>query len=146
MYCPSPSGASMRDHPREYGENNAFAYLRGRRYGSSPRIRGKFKQLPHNETSMGIIPANTGKIASGIQRPDSGRDHPREYGENEYTVPAPLNGFGSSPRIRGKSEVGLLRGRFYGIIPANTGKIPVGVEPSEGVWDHPREYGENLQG
>ena len=30
-----------RDHPREYGENNAGAYLKGRRAGSSPRIRGE---------------------------------------------------------------------------------------------------------
>ena len=31
----------------------------------------------------------------------------------------------------------------FGIIPANTGKIPQGSAAAGGAWDHPREYGEN---
>ena len=52
--------------------------------------------------SFGIIPANTGKIASGKHTHKNARDHPREYGENGHGYYRARAGWGSSPRIRGK--------------------------------------------
>ena len=53
---------AMRDHPREYGENQLSHRRGGRRAGPSPRIRGELADVP-------------------VPRPCA-RDHPREYGEN----------------------------------------------------------------
>ena len=71
------------------------------------------------------------------------RDHPREYGEN--LPPDMTRAFdeGSSPRIRGESlciDPKIITPR---IIPANTGRIVVCIDPGEKAGDHPREYGEN---
>ena len=71
------------------------------------------------------------------------RDHPREYGENNFCAAASPGDDGSSPRILGKSANAGQRGRGWGIIPANTGKIYVPRSCATTWWDHPREYGEN---
>ena len=70
-----------------------------------------------------IIPANTGKMFwCPMTRTKTG-DHPREYGENALAGGHREAARGSSPRIRGKWDVG---------------------EGFDFCWgDHPREYGEN---
>ncbi len=132
-----------RDHPREYGENGGGKKQVFTRGGSSPRIRGKFISYSLLTTLSGIIPANTGKIPSTAAPPPCLPDHPREYGENRTSCMRASTWTGSSPRIRGKFSAfgeGELVG---GIIPANTGKMELGVEWSGFSRDHPREYGEN---
>ena len=92
---------------------------------------------------VGIIPANTGRIAF-LGAPFSPlTDHPREYGENLPLRPQRFSFPGSSPRIRG--EFGLTRPEidFKGIIPANTGRIHGHADQPSQQGDHPREYGEN---
>ena len=70
------------DHPREYGENgNADSPARVY-YGSSPRIRGEYRVEQRKHVSVGIIPANTGRIISIPPDVQPFADHPREYGEN----------------------------------------------------------------
>ena len=70
------------DHPREYGENSQRFRSCPPLVGSSPRIRGKFREHLRLDETRRIIPANTGKIMwFSILRILSG-DHPREYGEN----------------------------------------------------------------
>ena len=74
----------------------------------------------------------------------SGRDHPREYGENQLVCGTdPITG-GPSPRIRGKSAGLWYRPYHWGTIPANTGKMPASSPLNAETRDHPREYGENL--
>ena len=135
--------ARRQDHPREYGENSITLKALHAHRGSSPRIRGEYSPcrsgLPHGR----IIPANTGRIWLVSNMQVNIGDHPREYGENcvrsihESTSP------GSSPRIRGESAKTRKDSVAYGIIPANTGRIPrKGVTP-QSFTDHPREYGEN---
>ena len=70
------------DHPREYGEND---YIFGNLDiigGSSPRIRGELPLAPTPFRTLGIIPANTGRIYAAAPPCLARRDHPREYGEN----------------------------------------------------------------
>ena len=55
--------ADTGDHPREYGENVLQSIATAEKEGSSPRIRGKFEEVNAAEGIVGIIPANTGKIA-----------------------------------------------------------------------------------
>ena len=71
------------------------------------------------------------------------RDHPREYGENSRVRSLRFLAGGSSPRIRGKFHQATSQVIHGGIIPANTGKIPVVVACCGLSRDHPREYGEN---
>ena len=53
---------TLRDHPREYGENRWWSGGRSKGAGSSPRIRGELGTLSFRATRLGIIPANTGRI------------------------------------------------------------------------------------
>ena len=54
------------------------------------------------DSSIGIIPANTGRIIHALTHVYHFTDHPREYGENDagWTVDNVMEG--SSPRIRGE--------------------------------------------
>ena len=82
MICGICASKSLRDHPREYGENVHHYGRDNRRRGSSPRIRGKCQHRTGPTPRGGIIPANTGKILPRTCSFRSLRDHPREYGEN----------------------------------------------------------------
>ena len=92
-----------RDHPREYGENIVAFSAMSTELGSSPRIRGESDQVETVFWSRGIIPANTGRIASPGGSLNSTWDHPREYGENLLYGKSQGRCMGSSPRIRGES-------------------------------------------
>ena len=131
------------DHPREYGENRSGFGDKVEPDGSSPRIRGESARLPHRCIQLGIIPANTGRIASAGGIPPPVRDHPREYGENMKPRVNWQTILGSSPRIRGE----FLRFFYWclaaRIIPANTGRMVIVCGLGVHWWDHPREYGEN---
>ena len=131
--------------------------------GSSPRIRGEWRCFATTFANTGIIPANTGRIYMDAPGYPNSRDHPREYGENQSERPQPRTSrdhpreygenircpartwspTGSSPRIRG--ELGLLMRLIMlpGIIPANTGRMPLARKTRYNLTDHPREYGEN---
>ena len=141
--APAIPAADFRDHPREYGENPAFLRSFMRKEGSSPRIRGKCGVLPLGWHDVGIIPANTGKIARRGGRRRSYGDHPREYGENIGSITNIVREKGSSPRIRGKLLHQTAPTSPRRIIPANTGKIFLLLSLPRVSGDHPREYGEN---
>ena len=111
------------DHPREYGENQGHRRSHITVTGSSPRIRGECKPLHRLHNELGIIPANTGRITTGVKRYLGMRDHPREYGENKQNPDLLENVDGSSLRIRGECDGAEHTPWSDGIIPANTGRI-----------------------
>ena len=111
------------DHPREYGENAVTCRFTMSMLGSSPRIRGEFNHVLDDAGSQGIIPANTGRIIVSVLPRIAERDHPREYGENSYSL--------------AETQADLW------IIPANTGRMKCHCLSTQGTRDHPREYGEN---
>ena len=78
-----------------------------------------------------------------MRREDRG-DHPREYGENTHSSAGGVFFMGSSPRIRGELMEFEGDSLDEGIIPANTGRIDQHHAYGRAVWDHPREYGENV--
>ena len=98
--------------------------------------------MPRGRT-IGIIPANTGRMTQAKTVWRSEPDHPREYGENQHADPNKAYVWGSSPRIRGESRALVTVGSVLGIIPANTGRMICGICASKSPKDHPREYGEN---
>ena len=93
----------LPDHPREYGENASTWSRASTSSGSSPRIRGECCSALGTKHVMGIIPANTGRIAVFACSTTPERDHPREYGENFPCCSWSRCPSGSSPRIRGES-------------------------------------------
>ena len=164
-HAPGPYPAST-DHPREYGENGIGGRDTTDPAGSSPRIRGEFGGDAASEGGVGIIPANTGRMQLLDAESIDIQDHPREYGENRTSTFPPPTPTGSSPRIRGEwrsrdgfvDKSGIIpanTGRIEGwdcvsevsegIIPANTGRMQPARVRAPTVWDHPREYGENLR-
>ena len=113
----------VRDHPREYGENQLVCGTDPITGGSSPRIRGESINAWDKVRPSGIIPANTGRMVTSV-----------------HTSPSCS---GSSPRIRGECHHYGPCNRGMGIIPANTGRIHMYFEKVYSDGDHPREYGEN---
>ena len=70
--------------------------------------------------------------------------HPRACGENHAPSLGVRGAPGSSPRVRGKLEVGLLGGGGLGLIPARAGKTTASVRAAARTWAHPRACGENF--
>ena len=132
------------DHPREYGENYAANPIRVDYSGSSPRIRGEYGPAARKLITLGIIPANTGRIRILQRLTPFGWDHPREYGENPHLHFEVYPWVGSSPRIRGESAISSFAAQMKGIIPANTGRMIILSARNLSRGDHPREYGENI--
>ena len=95
-------GSFAWDHPREYGENALSFPVFVVGQGSSPRIRGEWQELFLSAAPSGIIPANTGRICRTLRITSVMRDHPREYGENDFPKASLARRDGSSPRIRGE--------------------------------------------
>ena len=113
--------------------------------GSSPRGRGKRRDRPMGADDPGLIPAWAGKTPGRWAQASSARAHPRVGGEN-YGVEIELfDGYGSSPRGRGKLCDEVLSRERSRLIPAWAGKtaLVIGVLKARGA--HPRVGGENPQ-
>ena len=109
-------------HPRVCGENTVSPLNISALAGSSPRVRGKRGCMRVGVRPRGLIPACAGKTPGVWRRPPGGGAHPRVCGENLSFVEDGAVGYGSSPRVRGKLEVGLGGGCDLGLIPACAGK------------------------
>ena len=97
-YCPRPDAA----HPRVCGENWGRGCGRGRRPGSSPRVRGKLLIGYSITQQHRLIPACAGKTFSPVCVYSSPTAHPRVCGENGVGAGVGAHPHGSSPRVRGK--------------------------------------------
>ena len=105
-------------------------------------MRGKARRSIPPFSAPRIIPAGAGKSGWWGRRRGVRRDHPRGCGEKE---PGELRAQllrGSSPRVRGKADGGVVVEEFGGIIPAGAGKS-AGERQAEALFrDHPRGCGE----
>ena len=89
-------------HPRVCGGNRTRRKEYKRRYGPSPRVRGKppYERLP--ESNMRSIPACAGETHSQISMRVSIWVHPRVCGGNACSCRLVFRYTGPSPRVRGK--------------------------------------------
>ena len=113
------------------------------RLGSSPRGRGKPIVVEVAEHSDGLIPARAGKTTPAGGPGAASRAHPRAGGENLRLGRSGVKLGGSSPRGRGKRQIGLAHQLLQRLIPARAGKTGVSRRV---VWmgrAHPRAGGEN---
>ena len=131
-------------HPRVCGENVLVADRAARRWGSSPRVRGKPHNLEQVADHPGLIPACAGKTAT-LWRPwPPSTAHPRVCGENFVPWVFVSMLWGSSPRVRGKQYDYVHSLGTPGLIPACAGKTPRTPRSCTRAWAHPRVCGENV--
>ena len=131
------------DHPRACGANVHTAYQLRFPAGSSPRMRGKRLHDRCHRQRGRIIPAHAGQTTAVTPVINNIADHPRACGANEEQMVACSYPFGSSPRMRGKHNLGgmpMLDGR---IIPAHAGQTSTSLDNEVTVPDHPRACGAN---
>ena len=132
-----------RAHPRVCGENHGASSSEGVLQGSSPRVRGKPIRHRPPPARRRLIPACAGKTLGQHPCVALRPAHPRVCGENLTAENAVIPGEGSSPRVRGKRDHGLLRRGPPGLIPARAGKTSGGRAARRGGSAHPRACGEN---
>ena len=89
------------DHPRACGEHTSRPRTMNPSVGSSPRLRGTFRQPLFSFRARGIIPALAGNITVILQNLSADRDHLRACGEHLPAESTIVNPLGSSPRLRG---------------------------------------------
>ena len=138
------TSATPTAHPRACGENVVRSAMSFGFPGSSPRVRGKRARVLDSARRVRLIPARagkTGRSAGGGRRRSA---HPRARGENGDGHGGPGAARGSSPRVRGKLDVGDVQPPRGGLIPARAGKTSFFRGTSVGVWAHPRACGENV--
>ena len=133
-------------HPRACGENPLSSSSFARGSGSSPRVRGKRRPLPHRRRRGRLIPARAGKTSRPRRPPPSRPAHPRACGENSQHEAFMYPRLGSSPRVRGKHRVAGLRHVPGRLIPARAGKTPHIISTRPPPRAHPRACGENNRG
>ena len=109
-------------HPRACGENHCFTDTANLSAGSSPRMRGKRDCLRFLSLYGGLIPAHAGKTMMPLIALDRTGAHPRACGENTVTFGPSGSSPGSSPRMRGKPSLFIMRTMIDGLIPAHAGK------------------------
>ena len=131
------------DHPRACGANEVLEPCVARKYGSSPRMRGKLGKSINIIRGDRIIPAHAGQTisASGSRRPAA--DHPRACGANLTLLTIWTAVFGSSPRMRGKLKDASKQANMVRIIPAHAGQTRYHVGYGSLHSDHPRACGAN---
>ena len=109
-------------HPRACGENRPLLAPYVPLGGSSPRMRGKLRELRHRLRDRGLIPAHAGKTRVTSRSGSAGPAHPRACGENLLIALDTANVTGSSPRMRGKRMFSSWSCTTGGLIPAHAGK------------------------
>ena len=95
---------TARAHPRACGENGSRRRGGFRRGGSSPRVRGKRRQIARDVLDGRLIPARAGKTVVVPTDYSDAAAHPRACGENVTLPMGRSSPSGSSPRVRGKQQ------------------------------------------
>ena len=106
-------------------------------------MRGKLAGFYDIQPGDGLIPAHAGKTDRRSSRLFSSRAHPRACGENTAEGGLVADGWGSSPRMRGKLTTIPAKAIQIGLIPAHAGKTMSRRSCHSSRRAHPRACGEN---
>ena len=131
------------DHPRACGANVNPWTSSESMVGSSPRVRGKPRQVQSSGTPVRIIPARAGQTRTTGRPSPPATDHPRACGANLTGGRPDDTVGGSSPRVRGKLGSGALNELNERIIPARAGQTRWNRWNCSTSSDHPRACGAN---
>ena len=106
-------------------------------------MRGKQGGHAAPVNARGLIPTYAGKTILRTHRPQHKWAHPHVCGENAEFWLTDLDGWGSSPRMRGKQvDFEALTGD-YGLIPTYAGKTARASKSIVTSRAHPHVCGEN---
>ena len=106
-------------------------------------MRGKLPADRDLRRAPGLIPAHAGKTSRCVAPRRIRPAHPRACGENHLPCDDPAKSKGSSPRMRGKRNRGVILRHRARLIPAHAGKTQVWKPEGFGTAAHPRACGEN---
>ena len=106
-------------------------------------MRGKPTQKLQVQAAKRNIPAYAGKTPWGRGTPSAVAEHPRVCGENRFSTACGGIRIGTSPRMRGKRTLPVLRAKWHRNIPAYAGKTGFLLLGAIGSAEHPRVCGEN---
>ena len=132
-------------HPRACGENEVPVGPSAHPRGSSPRVRGKRGLRSVQNGYKRLIPARAGKTRRCRGSARGRWAHPRACGENSNPKTGPVKSPGSSPRVRGKRDLGVVGAPLARLIPARAGKTAQCSPRGWDRWAHPRACGENVE-
>ena len=106
-------------------------------------MRGTCNAAPNSGPNLGLIPAGAGNMQRRPEFRSESRAHPRGCGEHKIEGLTKVEAWGSSPRVRGTFQGGLLRLANLGLIPAGAGNIKLLRWAVWNVGAHPRGCGEH---
>ncbi len=107
-------------------------------------MRGKQRPTLPPIHARRIIPAHAGQTDDKRWYVFCSADHPRACGANPLLSVLSGAPRGSSPRMRGKLDIGVHYGRLCRIIPAHAGQTSQNSPILRMAADHPRACGANL--
>ena len=132
----------MTVYPRTHGEADLARSRSWAVTGLSPHTRGSHSHHASASSSVGSIPAHTGKPDGGQPELVARRVYPRTHGEAAGIAVNRFNATGLSPHTRG-SRGADRRGRGRrGSIPAHTGKPGHHRSRRPAARVYPRTHGE----
>ena len=152
-FIPAPAGnrvvcanvdAMRAVHPRACGEQTSRLTKASRSTGSSPRLRGTGGTPALVVRVDRFIPAPAGNSHCGSAGETARSVHPRACGEQPVSETMVESSVGSSPRLRGTGQGGLLEGLARRFIPAPAGNSARLAESLRGSSVHPRACGEQF--
>ena len=143
-WCAGEQLRRYRAHPRACGENLSRNQTRTQLAGSSPRMRGKPPRSSTDPRRSGLIPAHAGKTLRPTDHGMESSAHPRACGENSLNNTLKPAVSGSSPRMRGKRNRGVILRHRARLIPAHAGKTCGDRDLARCTAAHPRACGENI--
>ena len=111
--------------------------------GSSPRLRGKRRELEETSHGGGSIPAPAGETSRHFYTRVQVRVHPRACGGNLAVPTDDGSNPGPSPRLRGKQQGAAVWTQYHGSIPAPAGETNGRPIFSGALTVHPRACGGN---
>ncbi len=130
-------------HPRVCGEHIVGSFNQDRSTGSSPRVRGTCINLGSHSHYRRFIPACAGNILLFYVSFSLPPVHPRVCGEHLVAVAHPHVMLGSSPRVRGTCDSGIVGVHEIRFIPACAGNICDQRWNADRDTVHPRVCGEH---
>ena len=130
-----------RAHPRGCGADiDTYASVPDE-VGSSPRVRGRPVDRRGADEGVGLIPAGAGQTAGTTVSTRSAWAHPRGCGADLEEGLFLLFDPGSSPRVRGRRQVGAPVQGGHGLIPAGAGQTRPCILRCPVSRAHPRGCG-----
>ena len=130
-------------YPRVCGGNGPGPERSTKRYGLSPRVRGKLVPGQRGADTVGSIPACAGETKNWWNKIDVCGVYPRVCGGNDPRQIESKNICGLSPRVRGKLQLKRDTGNRTRSIPACAGETHLDTPPAISRRVYPRVCGGN---